>query len=165
MSQDEDAIDLFGAVEGVELIQKTPLFSTLGFEDTQRLAQLTRLERFPRGHVVTEQDSLGVALYIVREGEVTVWHRDSSGRRNRVAALGKGELFGEMSLVDNVLVSSDVEASSAEVELVVIPRDGFEMLLESNERLAASVYKAFCTTLSDRLRRTTARLHDDPTPQ
>lgn len=155
MSHDEDAIDLFDAPEGVDLLQKTPLFSTLGFEDTQQLSQLTRTERFAQGHIVTEQGSLGSALYIVREGEVTVWHRDAQGRRHQMAVLGKGELFGEMSLIDNVLVSSDVEVSSAEAEFVVIPRNAFDTLLDGNDRLAASVYKAFCATLSDRLRRTT----------
>jgi len=165
MPQDEASLDLFGAVDGVELIQKTPLFASLGFEETQRLAELTRIETAPRGHLIIEQDSLGQALYIVREGEVTVWRRDSGGQRDRITTLGVGELFGEMSLIEDALASVDVEVSSDEAAFVVVPRDGFQLMLESNDRLAARIYKAFCRTLSDRLRHMTTRyaeLHDEP---
>lgn len=157
MSQDEASLDLFGAVDGVELIQKTPLFASLGFEETQKLAELTRIETARRGHLVIEQDSLGQALYIVRDGEVTIWRRDSSGQRDRITTLGAGELFGEMSLIEDSLASVDVEVSSDEAAFVVVPRDGFQLLLDGNDRLAVRVYKAFCRTLSDRLRHMTAR--------
>ena len=81
MSQDEGALDLFGEVDGVELIQKTPIFSSLGFEETQRLAEITRLERFAKGHLIVEQDSLGgtVANFPRRTRMETVGRLPSSG--------------------------------------------------------------------------------------
>jgi CRP/FNR family transcriptional regulator, cyclic AMP receptor protein len=84
-----------------------------------------------------EQDGLGDALYSVRSGEVAVCRRDSKGERDLLGTLGAGELFGEMSLIDDQLVSADVEVSSVEAELVVIPRDRFQQLLAGDDRLAA----------------------------
>lgn len=165
MSIDDGTLDLFGEVDGVELIQKTPLFAGLGFEETQRLAEITRLEHFTKGTIIVEQDSLGQALYILRQGQVTVFRRDSKGERDTLATLGTGQVFGEMSLVDDMLVSADVEVTSADAEVLVIPRDAFQLLLGANDRLAVKVYKAFCRTLSDRLRAMTMRfaeLHDEP---
>ena len=121
------------------------------------------VEQFKRGKVIIEQDSLGQALYIVRSGEVAIYRHDSKGERDLLNKLGAGELFGEMSLVDDTLVSADVEVSSDAAEVVVIPRDQFERLLASDERLAVKVYKSFCRTLSDRLRKLNvkyAELHD-----
>lgn len=154
----DGAIDIFSEVDGIELLQKTPLFARLGFDETQRLAELVRIERWKRGQLVVEQDSLGQALYIVRRGEVAVYDRDASGARHEVSRLGEGELFGEMSLVDDLLASADVEVESDEAELLVIPRDGFEKLVESDDRLAVKVYRSFCRTLSERLRRQNQRL-------
>lgn len=157
MNPSDGALDIFNEVDGVEVIQKTPLFAKLGFDETHRLAEIMHVERFAKGHVIVEQDGLGAALYIVRTGEVAVLRRDSSGQRDQVARLGPGELFGEMSLMDDQLISADVEVSSDEAEIVVIPRPPFEQLLATDDRLAAKVFRSFCRTLSERLRRLTTK--------
>lgn len=164
MTPDDGALDLFPELDGVELIQRTPIFAKLGFDETHRLAEITKVERFTRGHLVVEQDSLGEALYIIRAGEVTVKRRDSKGQRDTLVRLGPGELFGEMSLIDEQLVSADVEVTSDELEALVIRREAFEQLVKANDRLAAKVYRSFCRTLTDRLRRLNQRyaeLHDE----
>lgn len=164
MSIDDGALDIFPEVDGVELIQRTPLFAKLGFEETHRLAEITRVEKFPRGRKVLEQDALGNALYIIRSGSVVIRRRDSRGQNDVVGQLATGEIFGEMSLIDDQLVSADVEVVSEELEVLVVPRDAFEQLIAGNDRLASKVYRAFCRTLSDRLRRLNQRfaeLHDE----
>lgn len=153
MQGDESGIDIFPEVDGVEVLQRTIIFAKLSFEETNRLASILRIERFPRGKVIIEQNSLGQALYIIRAGEVEVFRRDEDGDRELLSKLRAGEIFGEMSLIDDLLVSADVEATSAEVEVVVIPRQPFEELLRDDEKLALKVYKGFCHTLSERLRR------------
>jgi extracellular factor (EF) 3-hydroxypalmitic acid methyl ester biosynthesis protein len=65
--------------------------------------------------------------------------------------LEEGGLFGEMSLVDDLLTSAQVVADT-EVELVVLPRRPFEDLLAADAALAVKVYRAFCRTLTERLR-------------
>jgi CRP-like cAMP-binding protein len=77
-----------------------------------------------------------------------------------LGALGAGELFGEMSLVDDLFTSARVEAES-DVELIVLPRGQFEQLMASDLALAVKVYRAFCRTLSDRLRRANVYLPAD----
>lgn len=165
MQPSDGALDIFNEVDGIEVIQRTPLFARLGFEETHQLAAIMHIERFPRGALILEQDGLGHALYIIRSGEVTVYRHDSSGERDPLGTLGPGELFGEMSLIDDQLISADVEVSSHEAEIVIIPRTDFEQLLETNERLAAKVYRSFCRTLSDRLRKLSGKfveLHAEP---
>lgn len=157
MTDYDDALDLLPQPPGVELLQKTPLFAQLGFEETQRLAAISRLERFALGQLVIEQGALGHALYLIRAGEVAVYRRDSRGQRDEVARLGAGELFGEMSLVDDLLASADVEVCSAEAELVTIPRAAFEELIAADERFALKVYRSFCRTLAEKLRRLNQR--------
>ena len=153
----EGALDIFNEVDGVEVIQKTPLFAKLGYEETSRLAEIMHIERFPKGTVVLEQDGLGQALYIIRSGDVAILRRDTRGQRDTLGKLGPGELFGEMSLMDDQLVSADVEVTSDEAEIVIIPRQAFETLLQSNDKLALKVYKSFCRTLSERLRKLNVR--------
>jgi CRP/FNR family cyclic AMP-dependent transcriptional regulator len=156
---DEHGIELdLPAVPGVDLLQRVPLFRRLGFAETTILASICKIEHKPDGAVIIHQDSLGQALYIIKEGKAQVKRRDPiTGVVRELATLPQGELFGEMSLIDDQLISADVIAKGP-VELLVIPRREFEALIAGHDKLAIKVYKSFCAALSDRLRKANARL-------
>lgn len=154
---DEISIDL-PVTPGVDLLQRVPLFRTLGFAETMALSGICRIEKKPDGAVLLQQDALGEALYILKEGAALVRRRDpASGAQKELAALSVGELFGEMSLIDDQLVSADVVANGP-VELLVIPRREFESLLASDDKLALKVYRCFCGALAERLRKANVKL-------
>jgi CRP-like cAMP-binding protein len=154
---DEITIDL-PVTPGVDLLQRVPLFRTLGFAETMALSGICKIEEKRDGEVILHQDSLGQALYILKQGAAVVRRRDpASGVEKELATLAPGELFGEMSLIDDQMVSADVVAKG-KVELLVIPRRDFEHLLAANDKLAVKVYRCFCAALSDRLRRANAKV-------
>lgn len=151
----------FGGFEGVELLQKLHLFKKLTFEETSQLGGIIEYLDLPEGQVVIEQNTLGNALFIIARGEVKVTRdTDGDGKHTATEEIGRlkdGELFGEMSLIDDLLTSARV-TTVAPCRLLKMPRDKFEALLSSDDKLAVKVYRSFCRTLSDRLRRTTAML-------
>lgn len=154
---DEISLDL-PVTPGVDLLQKAPLFRTLGFHETMALSAICNIEKKADGQVIIQQNSLGQALYILKEGMATVRQRDPlTGVENELATLAQGELLGEMSLIDDHLASAEVVAKG-QVELIVLPRREFEKLLASNDKLAIKVYRCFCTALADRLRKANAKL-------
>lgn len=154
---DEISLDL-PVTPGVELLQKVPLFRTLGFQETMALSAICSIEKKADGQVIIQQDSLGQALYVLKEGMATVRRRDPlTGVEQELATLPQGELLGEMSLIDDHLASAEVLAKG-EVELIVLPRREFEKLLASNDKLAIKVYRCFCAALADRLRKANAKL-------
>jgi len=151
----------FGEFEGVELLQKLHLFRRLTFDETTRLGSIIQYVDVPAGTVVIEQNALGDALYVIAKGEVKVT-RDTNddGKHDQSEEIGRlkeGELFGEMSLIDDVLTSARV-TTVADSRLLKMPRSSFEALLGSDDKLGIKVYRSFGSTLSDRLRRTTALL-------
>lgn len=154
---DEISLDL-PMSPGADLLQRVALFKTLGFEETLALSAISHVDKREDGHVILQQDSLGQALFILKEGKALVRRRDPiTGEQRDLATLAQGELFGEMSLIEDQLVSADVVALGA-VELLVIPRREFESLLAKNERLAIKIYRCFCRALSDKLRRANQKL-------
>jgi len=156
---EEHGIDLdLPVTPGVGLLQRVQLFRRLGFAETMLLSEICKIEHKPDGAVIIHQDSLGQALYILKEGAALVKRRDPiTGVEKDLATLAQGELFGEMSLIDDQLASADVIAKGA-VELLVIPRREFETLLAKHDKLAIKVYKCFCAALTDRLRKANAKL-------
>lgn len=155
----------FGETEGVELLQKLPIFSKLSFDETQRLAKIATFHDVKSGDVIIEQNALGDGLWVLIKGEVSVSRDlDHDGQHTSaeiVGKLGPGELFGEMSLVDDLLTSARVTAVSPS-RLLKLPRREFEALLKEDNAFGLKIYKAFCQTLSDRLRKSNLQLAEKP---
>ena len=156
----------FGEFEGVELLQKLHLFHKLTFDETTRLGKIIDYLDVPASTVVIEEHSLGNALYVISKGECRV-SRDANtdgahDSSEEIGRLKEGDLFGEMSLIDDLLTSARV-STLGECRLLRMPRDRFEALLASDEKLAVKVYRSFCHTLSERLRRTTTLLAQSQT--
>ncbi len=78
------------------ILATVPIFSVLKPRDLKKVAKNAREMDFPAGTVLTEQDELGVALFVVTEGTLGV---EVGGRP--VRTLGQGEYFGEMALIDH----------------------------------------------------------------
>lgn len=150
------AIEAFESIRGSELIQDCFLFKNLNFSEAQEMAKICHREHRAKGEVIIEENSLGEALYLIENGEVEVIK--VKGRfKEVIATLGRGEMFGEMSLVENELTSATVQALT-DVDLFVIHRADFESLIGKDDKLALKIYKSFCKTLSERLRKTTDEL-------
>lgn len=145
----------FEGMEGVQFIQQLPLFRTLGFDETRKLFAIAEMVSRGEGEVLIEQNALGTALYILKSGVV-----DISRDEQPLGQCGTGELLGEMSLVDDVLTSSRVVAAEP-CEFYAIDRRRFDQLMEGDPPLAVKVYKAFCRTLSDRLRHANSQAAED----
>jgi CRP/FNR family cyclic AMP-dependent transcriptional regulator len=142
----------FEELAGIELFQQLTIFSGLNYDETMRLFSIARTETHRPGDLIVDQGALGQALYVVRTGTVRVLSVGEGDAVTELGRMGGGELFGEMTLVDEVLTSARVEAVD-DVTLFVLPRDAFDELLAQDQALALKVYKAFCRTLSDKLRR------------
>lgn len=151
----------FGEFEGVELLQRLHLFQRLTFDETTRLGGLIEYLDAEPGTVVIEENSLGNALFVIAQGEVSITRDvNQDGAHDSAEEIGRlkdGDLFGEMSLIDDLLTSARV-TTVTKCRLLKMPRERFEALLASDEKLAVKVYRSFCRTLSDRLRRTTSML-------
>ena len=62
--------------------------------------QTIEVGTFPKGKVLFKQGEKGDAAYIVQTGAVGMY-REAQGRKIPLATVRKGELFGEMAVVDN----------------------------------------------------------------
>lgn len=140
----------FEGFDGVELLQKLPLFRDLNHGETLRLAAICISERCAAGTVVVPENALGEALYVVRSGRVSVDKGDGAARLH-LGEMGAGEIFGEMALVDDILTQATVTART-DVELFVVPRGDLDTLLSSDPTLALKVYRSFCRALTSKIR-------------
>jgi len=88
---------------------------------------LTRL-RFTQGAMIFEQGADADAAYLIVEGDVEIY-RGKGARQVGVATLGRGDILGEMSLIDGQPRTATARALG-DVELLVIRPDDLTKRLE-----------------------------------
>ena len=143
--------------DGVPLatLQQVPILRGLDDEEYRRLAQVARLEEFPRGCEVLRQGAACQNLWVMLEGECEVVKQltDGAGTREIVlATLRPYENFGEMSFFQAAPHSAAVRARGP-VKLLRLAREDYEKLLEHGNGAAYKLAYNTVHSLADRLRR------------
>jgi CRP-like cAMP-binding protein len=132
------------------MLKETPFFSTLDETELDAVAKCVVSKSHPAGSVIIKEGALGECLYLVRSGLVRV-EKDRGGRTIKLAELGEGAAFGEMSLIDSAPTSATVTAVEPS-ELLEIGRLDLNVLLNWNPILASKMWRSFSRMFSERLR-------------
>lgn len=81
-------------------------FKTFDEESVKEILNVLQLAEYPPGELILRKGEPGKNLYIVGSGKVEVLAEDGV----RIAVLGKGEVFGEMSLISGDPVAATVRS-------------------------------------------------------
>lgn len=146
------------ALQGDSMKKVLFLFAELNDDDLDWMITYGNLERVPRGVVLIEENQEIDHLYILLEGAVSVsiglvdrHQQPIPDRYNEIAVLGDGEIFGEMSFVDQCPASASVETIRDSLVLS-IPRGLLAEHLNYDVGFASRFYQAIALFLSTRLR-------------
>lgn len=116
-------------------LARVPLLAPLNpLERLSIAAQLDDLH-VDRDVEIMQAGGMSDGLFIVAEGQIKVVHRDRI-----VAVFGPGEIFGEMSLLDNAPHDASI-VSLTPAHLLVVPRPAYEALLERHPEVAAGLHE------------------------
>jgi len=127
------------------------LFGALSDEVLTVLAGMLTVVLPQIGEVIFREGDEGNAMYVVLNGEMEVTKQSRNGVDARVAVLGPGDWFGEMSIVDIQPRSATVRAV-APTRLVRISAADLDSLYRQDVRSYAIVVLNLARELSRRLR-------------
>jgi CRP-like cAMP-binding protein len=124
-----------------ESLRRVPLFAGLDRKELELLAKLAKEQQYEPGATIVRSGASGHGLYIIKEGNVSVV-RDGK----KVASMGPGQFFGEISVLDGGPRTADVKADtdttcltliSWEIKPLLMDNAGitYKMLLEMVKRL------------------------------
>ncbi len=94
-----------GAPDAATLIGNVPFFGGLNDKKRRSIASQGKEISYKAGDSVVDEGTMGVGFYLILDGKAEV--RKGS---KVLATLGKGQFFGEMSLIDEQPRSADVVA-------------------------------------------------------
>jgi len=133
-----------------KFLSETALFGDLNQEEIAAVAKLCRQRLVPKGSIVFYEDDPGTSCYIILDGKVKiVVNSPHDGREHILGILKRGDLFGEMSLIDG-LARSATAIAVEETQVLTIQRDEFIHLVD----LQPGISFKLLAVLSRRLRAT-----------
>ena len=99
----------------------------------------------------------GDALILISRGLVRVDLPLSEGRKSHLATFGRGQFVGEMTFLDHIPHSADVQAIT-DTEVFVIHRSDFDELAKHDYVMSNHVFASLASSMAARLRHTNHEL-------
>jgi CRP-like cAMP-binding protein len=141
-------------MELIPILKSVELFEGITAEELAAVSKLCQERRFDAGEVITRQGEPGEELFIVCEGfvEVVLSRSQNDPSPRAMVNLGRGQIFGEMALVDHGPRSATVRAVTNGTILQAIRRQEFNRLCEANHHLGFIVMRNMASDLSFKVR-------------
>lgn len=137
--------------ETIERAREIGLFGGLGDEELETfVGGLAELQPDP-GTVIFEEGKTGRELFVILDGEVEILRQSKRGLEARVAVLGPGDWFGEMSILD-VLPRSATARVIAPARLLRLTALELDALYRRDVRSYSLVVLNIAREMSRRLR-------------
>ncbi|ADD72401.1 Crp/Fnr family transcriptional regulator [Treponema pallidum] len=115
-------------------------------------ASFTRFaKKFQRGSVIFAEFDVGESFYLVQSGRVRLI-KIINGKERYLDVLQPGEIFGEMSILDNSPRSASAVAYD-DVVALEFNRENFEVLMMGNPAIAMRLLKTFVRRIYTQKRR------------
>jgi CRP-like cAMP-binding protein len=138
-------------------LARVPFFDGLTRDALALIAKATSEESHATGTKIFQYGDAGDKLFIILEGKVRISRELAGMGEEALAVLGAGEVFGEMSLIDEAPRSADARVHER-CRLLVITKEEFDDLLFLHKDLAYEVLWNCVRILSTRLRETNDKL-------
>ncbi len=127
----------------------------LSDEQRGELLQGAENRHYQEGEIILSEGEQRRAIFLIKEGVVRI-ERGHMGFNVEVSRLHPGEIFGEMSFVEEFGASASVVADS-EVDVDIIDEQQVKSLGSVDAAFDGQFYRSIAEVLSRRLRETTVR--------
>jgi CRP/FNR family transcriptional regulator, cyclic AMP receptor protein len=135
-----------------KFLQQISFFKNIPRHEFGRLFQALAVRNYQEGEVLFEEGDVGRALFILESGQVEITS-DSDGQHHRMAVLGPGGYFGEMSLLDDLPRTATAQALTS-CRVYLLYKTELANLLMRAPRVGVAIMSHVAEILAGRLRLT-----------
>ena len=122
----------------LNFLKTVQVLSDLNEKQFKLLLRSSQLILFPDSQLIIKRGEIGRFLWIVYDGKVEVSRPNADGKWRIVATMGRGEIFGEMSIMSGEPTIADV-TSLGTSHLIKIPRDTFSRVIATSPKTLAKI--------------------------
>ena len=111
------------------------MFELLNEDDRQALAHVVDELTIPAGHTLFQAGDPGDSLFIVREGTIELFIKDTAGQKIVLTVAECGDMFGELAMLDSGPRTATAVALT-ESEVLVLDREDLVLLFQRKPEAA-----------------------------
>ena len=141
--------------EKVEVLKKTPIFSSLNEAELKKLARITIERSLKPGEFLVFEKDLPKYIYIVGEGKMKVFIPSSMGKEFILDFFYPGHLLGPISIFCSRASSASAQ-SVTQARVLGIKKEEFMLFISRNPQVSLSIIRI----LAAQIRALTRRLKD-----
>jgi acetate kinase len=130
----------------LNFLKSIEILSDLNEDDLNHLVDSAQILAYPDATIIIKRGEIGRFLWLVYDGKVEVILTKTDGSSQIIASLGRGEIFGEMSIMTGDPAIADV-SSSGVVNLIKIPRETFSRIIARNPKTLSKIAKVITKRL------------------
>ncbi len=136
----------------LQILKTVELFRDLSEDQLEQIGNISKREVYSRGDIICKQGETGDAMYVISSGQVEISVRDHQGNTYSALYLGKGQLVGEMALVDEGTRSASVIGLDDETAVYSIANEKFTALCVADTAIGYIMMRNIAQDLSFKLR-------------
>jgi len=139
----------------VQFLNKVSIFSNLKEDKLKALESCLIKRRYAKGQIIFHKGDESGGLYIISSGKVKVYIPSTQGEEVILAILAKGEIIGELSLLDGTKRSATISVTE-DSEVMYLSRNDFLNFLRSDFDTVLNLF----SMITKRLRNTNDQLEE-----
>ena len=143
----------------IDFLLDIPIFDKLDTQELNIVSTYMNFVDMEPGEIIFREGDVGDYVCFLAEGSLDVVKKSEKGSYVVLATLSKGRSIGEMAVIDDFPRSATVRARTKGT-LVLLTRQGFEVILEQHPGIGVKILKGISRLLSQNLRKTSSRLVD-----
>lgn len=136
----------YAILEKILVLKKSALFSSVATSELRSVAEVAEELHFRPGERIVNENEIGDALFLIKEGNVRISRNVSAERSVDLASLDAGECFGEMAAIDEEVRSATVTANQ-ECTVLKISKDDLHDVLRECPQIGIELLKIFVKRL------------------
>ncbi len=153
------------------ILSQADIFDELTSTQLELVSSIADERHYQAGEVIFEENTTGDEMYVIASGEVEIQvdpsliGDESASGKFTIATVRRGQVFGEMSLVDQGLRSASARCSKQDTHLVVIPREKLMLLCDTYPQLGYKLMRNLAGEMAMKIRHTDLHLREKLTWQ
>jgi len=143
--------------EKIRYIENTSLFQKLTHHDFLQIAEIAVDSYYKKGAYVFKENAMAESFYIIAEGEVEILKKNEDGVQELLALKKAGDVFGEMSVIDDLPRSAAIKAKT-DLILLQLSKMVFNEVMKNFSNIAFEIARSICFTVRSSNKNYTAKL-------
>ena len=124
-----------------EFLRDVYFFKDLSDEDIFYISQYAKIENYGSRSIVFREGDPAEKFYVVLSGDVEIWKGYDTADAVKLTVQGRGHIFGEMALVDDLDRSATILTSSP-CEFITFTHRDFEHIMKERTSVTLSILRS-----------------------